>query len=133
MVFDQGTDGSEQGAELAVSYPRDGVCVIDVQCELDMLTSPALTRVLSDQLAAGCGVLVVDLGGCEFLGSSGLATLVTTRERIRDTSTSFALAGVNRITSRALRATGIEGLFDIYASSADAATALTRESDSQSS
>lgn len=92
-----------------------------------MLTAPSLSRVLGQQLAEGCQVLVVDLSGCEFMGSSGLAVLVETRERTTDASTRFALAGLTRITSRALRATGIEGLFTIYPSADEALAAFAGE------
>ena len=115
-----------------VTRPRNGVGVVEVRCELDMLTAPSLTQLLAQQLAQGCQVLVVDLGGCDFLGSSGLAVLVEARERAINTSTRLALAGLTRITSRALQATAIEGLFDIYPSAGDAVAALGGESDTQS-
>jgi anti-sigma B factor antagonist len=96
-----------------------------------MLTAPSLTESLAQQFTRGCQILVVDLSGCDFLGSSGLAVLVEARERAIETSTSFALAGLNRIASRALQATGIEGLFDIYPNAGDAVAALGGESGGQ--
>jgi hypothetical protein len=44
----------------------------------------------------------------------------------------LALAGLTRITSWALQATAIEGLFDIYPSAGDVVAALGGESDTQS-
>jgi len=127
VVADPESGSAGQGADLVVTRPRSGSSVVEVRCELDMLTAPSLTRVLGQQFAEGCQVLVVDLSGCEFMGSSGLAVLVETRERANDTSARLALVGLTRITSRALRATGIEGLFSIYPSAAEAVAALDGE------
>jgi len=117
--------GSGGQAELTVSHPGEGLCVIAVQCELDILTGPSLTQLLLQELDGDCRGLIVDMSGCEFLGSSGLAALLEGKQRAEDTSTPMVLAGMNRIASRALQATGLETMFPTYPSAQDAIAALS--------
>jgi hypothetical protein len=58
-------------AEFSVAHPAWEMCVIRVRCELDMLTVPTLSQLLSQELAVGYRALVVDLTDCEFAGSLG--------------------------------------------------------------
>jgi anti-anti-sigma factor len=99
--------------------------VVDVRCELDMQTAPALTHLLVQEITADCRGLIVDLGGCEFLGSSGLAALLDGKRRAESTSTTMVLAGMNRIAIRALQATGLESMFQTYSTTDDAVSALS--------
>ena len=113
-------------AELRVLQPADGVCVIEVGCELDMLTTPALRLLLIQELAGGHRVVLVDFSGCDFMGSTGLTVLVEARERARQKAiVHLALAGLTRTVSRALAATGLEPLFDIYPTAWAALSRLT--------
>lgn len=118
-------NGSEQ-PELSVVYPAEGICVIKVHCELDMVTAPSLTQLLAQELAADQRAVVVDLSGCGFLGSSGLASLVEARERATVRGITLALAGLTPITARALEATALKPLFDTYPTVDDAVAALSR-------
>jgi anti-sigma B factor antagonist len=117
-----GNGGSKTG--LTVVRPRAGLSVIEVRCELDALTAPSLRQLLGHELDSDCRALIVDMSGCEFLGSSGLAALVEGKQRADSASVSIVLAGPTRIASRALKATGLEPMFQIYPSTADAAAAL---------
>jgi anti-anti-sigma factor len=110
--------------ELVVTHPRGGISVVEVRCELDMQTAPALAHLLVQELSAGCRALVVDLRGCEFLGSSGLAALVEGKHRADSRSTSMVLAATNRSAVRALQVTGLESMFETYPSTDDAVSAL---------
>lgn len=59
-----------------MEHPVPGVSVVKPVGEIDMLTAPALAKAFRDELTTACRVLVVDLKGVEFLGSSGLAALL---------------------------------------------------------
>jgi anti-anti-sigma factor len=110
--------------EFTVTHPAESACVIVVTCELDVITTPALDRLITHELDSGHSVLVLDLAGCDFMGSSGLAVLMSTREHTSATPTRFALAGLNRTVTRALQAVGLEDLFDIHPDTPSALSAL---------
>jgi anti-sigma B factor antagonist len=118
--------GDGEQPELSVGYPADGMCVIRVNCELDMVTAPSLTQLLTQEVAAGHRAVVVDLAGCGFLGSSGLAALVAARDQAIRARTTLALAGLTAISARALEATALTPLFDTFPTVDDAVTAIAR-------
>ena len=126
MIMNLSSDGNGQPTPLAVSEVADGIGVITVACELDMMTVPAFEQVLAEQARVGRRALVVDLSGCEFMGSSGLAALVEAHDRGRRGGPPLALAGLTRNLSRAVGITGLDTLFEIHASVEEAAAAFPR-------
>ena len=126
MVMNLSSEGSGQQTPLAVSEVADGIGVIAVACELDMMTVPAFEQVLAEQARARRRALVIDLSGCEFMGSSGLAALVETHERGRRGGPQLALAGLTRNLTRAIGITGLDSLFAIYPTVEEAAAAFPR-------
>jgi anti-sigma B factor antagonist len=92
-----------------------------------MVTTPSFQRLLIQELDDGCRALVIDLCGCEFLGSMGLAALVDGKQQAERTATALAVAGMNRIVGRALHATGLEPLFNTYPRATDAISALSQD------
>jgi anti-sigma B factor antagonist len=118
------SSGEGRQIPLAVDQIADGVAVIAVSCELDMLTVPAFEQMLARESRAGHRVLIVDLSGCQFMGSSGLATLVEAHDRGKREGVAFALAGLTRTLTRGIEITGLDTLFDIYPSVEQAETSL---------
>ena len=112
----QPVGGDQQRSEFTVTQPTEKVCVISVACELDMVTTPTLDQLITQELGNQHAVLLLDLSGCDFMGSSGLAVLMKAREHTTDSATRFALAGLNRTVARALQAVGLESLFDVHPS-----------------
>ncbi|TVT51520.1 STAS domain-containing protein [Amycolatopsis rhizosphaerae] len=100
---------------LAIDRPEPEVIVLTVSGELDMLTAPRLAASLEELLAAAPRTLVVDLGGVTFLGSAGLAVLVTAHELAPGREVLRIAAG-NRQIRRAFTMTGLDNLLALYES-----------------
>jgi anti-sigma B factor antagonist len=111
---------------LAIQRPANGVCVLAVNGELDVLTAPLLGACLREQVAAAPAHLIVDLQMVRFLGSSGLGCLLDARELIqRVPGMQLHIAGlVTRAVARPLETTGLRDHFDTYPTVAEALTAL---------
>jgi anti-sigma B factor antagonist len=62
---------------------REGVIVLTVEGELDLLTAPKLAARLSQNLRGGEGDVVLDLRSAQFIDSAGLATLLNIRRRLQ--------------------------------------------------
>ena len=69
---------------------RDGVSVVSVTGEIDLVTAPALEQALGTVIADDPTALVIDLSAVEFLGSVGLKILAATYEKL-DKSTEFGV------------------------------------------
>ncbi|XVS62701.1 STAS domain-containing protein [Actinosynnema sp. CA-299493] len=118
------TSGAESAASdspragqlgLAVRTPVDGVTVVAVSGEVDMLTAPQLRADALRHLDAG-STLVLDLSGVSFLGSAGLAVLVEASQHAQRRDASFRVVAVERAVTRPLAATGLGEVFSVFQS-----------------
>jgi anti-sigma B factor antagonist len=118
-------DFTFESLRLTIEYPINGVCVITIGGELDMLTAPALQACLQQQLSTSPSHLVVDLQGVSFLDSKGLNCLLQARETTQTANTQLHLAGlVTRAVARPLQVSQLLDLFDTYPTVIHALTAI---------
>ncbi|GIK77438.1 MAG: anti-sigma factor antagonist [Acidobacteria bacterium] len=98
---------------------------ISVVGELDLDTAPGLERELQAARADGSTPVVLDLSGCGFIDSSGLALIVQSwRELESADGVSLALCCAGDQVERLLRVTGAYDAIPIYDSLGDALDAL---------
>ncbi|MBC3190551.1 STAS domain-containing protein [Pseudonocardia sp. C8] len=115
VVGSGAAESSEGGDELRLetSFPSEGVTVIAVGGELDMLTAPELRREVSERIPAA-SLVVLELGGVRFLGTSGLAALIEIREQAHRAGVELRIACTERRVLRPLGLAGLHHLFDIH-------------------
>ncbi len=92
---------------------RGGAVVLRVAGELDMLTTPKLQETVGRELAAGPGVLVIDLSGVTFLASSAMAAIVDAHQRGGERS-SVRIVATSRETARPLEVAGLATYLAIF-------------------
>lgn len=111
----RGGDADDQ-ISLSTARPAPGQVVITVGGEVDMLTSPQLRSAVLDQFEPDSGVelVVLDLDGVTFLGTSGLAVLIEVREAAHAAGVELRLACTARRVLRPLTIAGLIPLFDIH-------------------
>ncbi|SFN06876.1 anti-anti-sigma factor [Pseudonocardia ammonioxydans] len=107
--------GSEavEGLHLDVATPSEGVEVLTVGGELDMLTAPELRRDVLARIPA-VTLVVLDLDGVRFLGTSGLAALIEIREQAHRSGVELRIACTELRVLRPLGIAGLHHLFDIH-------------------
>jgi anti-sigma B factor antagonist len=111
----RGGDTDDQ-ITLSTTHPATGQVVIQVAGEVDMLTSPQLRSAVLDQFEpeAAVELVVLDLDGVTFLGTSGLAVLIEVREAAHTAGVELRLACTARRVLRPLTIAGLIPLFDIH-------------------
>jgi anti-sigma B factor antagonist len=87
--------------------------VIEVVDELVLASVPAVETRLVAAIETGATSVVVDLSGCEFLDSSGLAMLVRAQRRLSEHQR-LALVVPHRIVRRAFEAARLDATFAIH-------------------
>jgi len=92
---------------------RDGVVVLTVSGELDMLSTDALTARLDEALKPPNHAVVLDLSGVRFLGSAALSALLKAAESAKSTDIRLLLVASNHATLRPFEVTGISDSFTI--------------------
>lgn len=121
----RGGDADDQ-ITVTVAPVAAGAVVVAAVGEVDMLTSPQLRSVVSEQFAddAGVELVVLDLDGVTFLGTSGLAVLIEVREAAHAAGVELRIVSTSRRVLRPLTIAGLVPLFDIH-DSVDAALVAT--------
>ncbi len=87
-----------------------GDAVVAVNGELDMSTAPQLSRSLAGVLDHHPQRLTLELGGLEFIDSTGLTLLVRTSKQLKQHDGSLQLAHPTPPVRRVLEIVGLDGL-----------------------
>ncbi len=106
-----------------LSEVENGKTVIAVYGELDLSTAPQLDEGLR---AAGEASLIVDLGGCDFIDSTGIALLVHAFQKADEAGRKVALCGLKEQVRRVLEIAAVVELIPTT-KSREEASALVSE------
>ncbi len=93
---------------------RGDITVVSVKGEVDLYTAPSLKERVADLVSSGRNRLAVDLGGVEFMDSTGLGTLVGGLKRMKERGGALSLVCANRPVLRILTITGLDAVFSIH-------------------
>ncbi|MFV9635130.1 STAS domain-containing protein [Mycobacterium neumannii] len=102
---------------------EDGIAVLTVGGDVDLATVPAFQAAITEALTQEPSALVVDLLAVDFLASAGLQALVATHETVSK-SARFAVVADGPATSRPIQLTGLDQVFSLYSTLAEALAAL---------
>jgi anti-anti-sigma factor len=107
----------------------DGVCVIAVRGELDLSTAADLEGPLEDAVSSRDASVLIDLGECEFIDSTGIALIVRAWQRLDLAADGegrgrVVICSDNDQVRRVLEITGIELSIPIHSAKDDALAAL---------
>lgn len=101
----------------------DGWTVVAASGEIDVAAAPALREQLVDLIDAGVTQVVMDLESVDFIDSTGLGVLVGAVRRARAADGDVRLVCTNSRLLRVFDVTGLDEVFTIEASVADAVAA----------
>jgi anti-sigma B factor antagonist len=101
-----------------------GVVGVIVEGRLDAATVPTLEQALQRLLSDGQVKLVVDLGGVNYISSSGLRALLTTRRQARSRGGDVYLCTLHPRVKEIFEMVGFMSVFGVYATRDEAASAF---------
>ena len=101
----------------------DGKTVVTVGGEIDVYTAPKLRDKITELVAAGVYDIVIDMGGVEFLDSTGLGVLVGGLKKVRAHDGSLQLVCSQDRLLKIFRITGLAKVFVIHESADEALAA----------
>jgi len=96
---------------------------LDLEGEVDVYTAPLLRQEIMDQVDSGVKHLLVNLAQVEYLDSTGLGILIGGVKRLKEQDGSLKLVGPSARITRIFEITGLNKIFDVYSSEADALSA----------
>jgi anti-sigma B factor antagonist len=92
---------------LTVATGRDGLVIVTLGGELDIVPTPAIRERLLSLLRPGASRIVIDMSAIRYADASGLAVLVSTQRRAVLLGGTLRLAGLQPAVARVLAATGL--------------------------
>lgn len=111
------------GQTVRVTVEKNGQAVVlAVTGDIDMVTAPEFEKALLAALRERPAVLVVDLGGVEFLGSAGLTALVAAHQEAGQ-RTRLRVVAASSATARPLQLTGLDQEIPVFPNRAEALAA----------
>jgi anti-anti-sigma factor len=102
----------------------EAVAGVAVRGEVELATEPALTAAVQEAIRRSSGPFVVDLGGVDFLDSTGIHCLVRARALLGREDRALALLRPRDNVRRVLALAGIDELVPVYDSYEELARAL---------
>ena len=102
------------------SETQGNVAVIGVSGRVDGLTAPQLDDALQNAIKAKHNKIVTDLSGTDFMSSAGMRALLKARMDLQDRHGELRLAAPTDYLLDSLKLVGLDKLFHIYKTRADA-------------
>ncbi|OGO17084.1 MAG: hypothetical protein A2Z14_09335 [Chloroflexi bacterium RBG_16_48_8] len=90
------------------------VAVVSVSGRIDTLTSTQFEETINELIEKGHFNLVMDLSEVDFLSSSGLRILVTSRKKVREKGGDVVMANPSQRASDSVEIAGLDKLFMSY-------------------
>jgi anti-sigma B factor antagonist len=122
MTFDR-SEPDMREFRLETIGPIGDCAVLRVCGEVDTYTAPMLREQVRELAAKGAVHLIADLGGVDFLNSTGLGVLVGGLKRLREAGGSLTLVISAPRILRIFQVTGLTKVLIAHRSAADAITA----------
>lgn len=104
-----------------------GVPVIELEGEVDVYTAPQLKQQMISILEGGAKEMIVDLTKVDYLDSTALGVLIGGLKRMRERDGNMVLVCPSPRIRRVFEITGLDKIFDIYNSEAEAQEAIGKE------
>ena len=102
--------------------PADTWVVVPLTGEIDLASAPELRAELGRLNETETPAIVLDLTDLEFIDSTGLGVLVGALRRARSQGGDIRLAGARPGIRRVLSVTGLDRVFELFATVAEAMT-----------
>jgi anti-sigma B factor antagonist len=107
----------------------DGLPVIRLEGEVDVYTAPQLKQAMIALLGKGAKRIVIDLTKVEYLDSTALGVLIGGLKRLREADGNLLLICPSARIKRVFEITGLDKIFEMYASEEEMKTATQKEPD----
>lgn len=101
--------------------------LIDLEGEVDVYTAPQLKQQIIELLDRGVRYIIVNLTAVDYLDSTALGVLIGGLKRLRERDGILDLICPNPRIKRIFEITGLDKIFDIYATEEEARKKLKPE------
>ncbi|HHX40372.1 MAG TPA: STAS domain-containing protein [Armatimonadetes bacterium] len=111
---------------ITIEDTTEGIPMVYLRGELDAYSAAHFRGALISLTQEGHRFVVLHLGALDFIDSVGLGSMVSIYTRLKKAGGSFYIAAPSEQISKVLHITGLDALFPLYASDAEAMAAAAR-------
>lgn len=111
---------------ILVAPLHDEIWVVSPEGRIDLAAAGAVEDAFNGLLNEGRARIVVDCSQVSYMASAGLRVLVLTLRRARNLGGDLRLAAANQSVQQVLKMSGMDSIFTLYATVAEAAASLRR-------
>ena len=112
--------------EITRSSAGNGIPVLRLAGRLNQASADALhTAAMGIAGDQDCKALIVDMGGVDFIASVGIRSLIRPSQSLAMRGGKLAVANLNPQISEFFKLTGLDQMFRVYESVADAAASIS--------
>jgi anti-anti-sigma factor len=90
--------------------------VVSVKGRLDAVTSPDFEKELTEVIAQGETLLVLDFGHLDYISSAGLRTVLATTKRLKEKQGKLYLSSLKDMVKEVFEISGFSTIIPIYES-----------------
>lgn len=94
--------------------------IVSVKGKMDAVTSPNFEKSLSELIGRGEKILLMNLGGLEYISSAGLRSILVTAKHLKATEGKLLFCGLQGPVRDVFRISGFASIFQIYDSQDEA-------------
>ncbi len=91
-----------------------GVNIVTLQGRLDIMMSMELEKQMKELLDSGAGRILIDLGGLDFLSSSGLRIFIECAKRLKGSKGRLVFCRPNPSVLNVFKITQLDSVFEIH-------------------
>lgn len=110
-----GSSGDDRAAKHGALASRDGWTVVPVPGDLDYYSADGLHHELAELIADGTRHVVLDMGGVEFMDSTGLRVLLGVARDLRAAGGGLRLAATHEHVMHVINLTQVGPILPTYA------------------
>ena len=111
------------GLKVSPRRVNESTQALDLDGEVDVYTAPVLRQEIVNQVDAGVKHLLINLEKVGYLDSTGLGILIGGVKRLKEQDGWLRLVGPGPRITRIFEITGLNKIFDVYATEQDALAA----------
>jgi anti-sigma B factor antagonist len=93
---------------------RDGIQILEISGDIDLFRSREIRDTISALVDQGKNQIVIDLGGVQYIDSSGLGVLISGRQQLLKAQGDLKIARITESVQRVVTITKLNALLEFY-------------------
>ena len=96
------------------SRKENNVTVVTLTGRMDAVTAPVFEKSISEMIAQGAQVFIVNLSALEYISSAGLRCILATAKKLKNTNGKIVFVGLQGAVEEVFKISGFHSIFKVF-------------------